>query len=75
MILMTSKKRTLSELEYAVDQPTVWCSHERSYPPTIEFEFNLYTDSYEDNSLQMQVFPNVGEYAGKSLCSSPTKTT
>ena len=75
MMLMASKERTLFELKYAVGEPTVWCSHERARPPINEFQFALFTDNYKDDSLQMQVFPNVGKYAGKSLCSSPTKTT
>ena len=75
MILVSSRDLIDEELRYAVGEPIVWSSHERARSSTIEFQFALFTDSYEDDSLQMQLFPNVGEYAGKSLCSSPTKTT
>lgn len=75
MILVSSRYFVSEELRYAVGEPIVWSLHERARPPINEFQFALFTDSYEDDSLQMQVFPNVGEYAGKSLCSSPTKTT
>ena len=75
MILVSSRDFINGELRYAVGEPIVWSSHERARPPISEFQFALFTDSYEDDSLQMQIFPNVGEYAGKSLCSSPTKTT
>lgn len=75
MILVSSRDFIDGELRYVVGEPIVWSSHERARPPINEFQFALFIDSYEDDSLQMQVFPNVGEYAGKSLCSSPTKTT
>ena len=75
MILVSSRDYINEELRYAVGEPTVWSAHERARPPINEFQFALFTDSYEDDSLQMQLFPNVEEYAGKSLCSSPTKTT
>ena len=75
MILVSSRDLIDEELRYAVGEPIVWSAHERARPPINGLQFALFADSYEDDSLQMQLFPNVGKYAGKSLCSSPTKTT
>ena len=75
MILVSSRDFINDELRYVVGEPIVWSSHERARPPINEFQFALFIDSYGDNSLQMQLFPNVGKYAGRSLYSSPTKNT